>query len=553
MLAPVNASPTPRSWPWLLAAMLLSVPFLFLGLGWGLPSKAADEFLFADRTPWTGEQIVALAGGWSDRERQGADVQRDGAVDRSKAVDLNATDAQRADIVRRYRLYTFQPDEMINLRAYSQMRPGQLQLDPRLYQYGGLWFYPGGVLLKLADVAGFVELRGDVAYYLDNPDQAGRIYVVLRAMSAIWALSAVAAVFVLARQFHAAPPVAALTALCLSTAPGVVVLAHEAKPHVAGMALVLWSMVAAVRYVRTDTWRDLVWTTLAAGGAVGMVVSMAPAAFVPLSAVAIRRSGWAVRCGAVLGIGLLTYAVTNPYVIYHLLTDSAVLRGQLGNSTAMYEVGSPLATAGTAFYLLVSLTPAVLAIIPAGLVGIRQKRWPLALMVGGATAGGVLAVFVLLAGGKPGEFARFGLVVAAFGVVALGWLANRFPAGGKWGLLCSVVAMQVVMSWPEVSAYREDATWRGSSREEAARAIRNGGAGEVRIAAEPGPYNLPPVDLWRTRLVLVPPGETPTLLQPPRSDGYWRMSWSGRTWRSASGAAAPSDSGGAADGAGSGR
>ena len=70
---------------------------------------------------------------------------------------LNETDSQRAEIVRRYRLYSYQPDEMITFNALRQMKPGAGQLDPKLYQYGGLWVYPVGAMLK---VEGFAAKNG---------------------------------------------------------------------------------------------------------------------------------------------------------------------------------------------------------------------------------------------------------------------------------------------------------------------------------------------------------------------------------------------------------
>ena len=50
----------------------------------------------------------------------------------------------RARILRRYKLYSFQPDEMNTFRALAEMHPDAMQFDPRLYQYGGLWIYPVG-------------------------------------------------------------------------------------------------------------------------------------------------------------------------------------------------------------------------------------------------------------------------------------------------------------------------------------------------------------------------------------------------------------------------
>ena len=170
----------------LLPALLLSLiaGWFLTGINWGLPSRRVDSYLFGERTPWTGAQIAELSGGWAVNPQAGADVDANPLAASSSAVMLNDTDARRAEIVRRYRLFTYQPDEMITMMSLAKMRPGRMDFDPRLYQYGGLWIYPVGALLKAASIIGLVDLRGGPAgltYYLDHPGAFGRFYIVARA------------------------------------------------------------------------------------------------------------------------------------------------------------------------------------------------------------------------------------------------------------------------------------------------------------------------------------------------------------------------------------
>src|ERR1700733_9384548 len=120
---------------WRLAMlMLVGLAVFSCGINWGLPSRAVDPFLFGEHPIWSGQEIAQLAGERAD-SNLGADVQRNAAV---RGSFINETDQQRAQIVRRYRLYTYQPDEMITMMSLASMRGG----DPKLYQYGGLWIYP---------------------------------------------------------------------------------------------------------------------------------------------------------------------------------------------------------------------------------------------------------------------------------------------------------------------------------------------------------------------------------------------------------------------------
>src|SRR3954447_14144514 len=150
----------------LISVLAFSAIVFLLGITWGLPSRNADPFLFGDHPIWTGKEIAALAGDRSPQQALGADVDRNPIARSNEPVVLNATDQQRAEIVRRYRLYTYQPDEMITMMALGSMRPRVRDFDPKLYQYGGLWIYPVGALIKV-----FANPKADSTYYIDHPEE----------------------------------------------------------------------------------------------------------------------------------------------------------------------------------------------------------------------------------------------------------------------------------------------------------------------------------------------------------------------------------------------
>src|SRR5439155_2065939 len=143
---------------------------------------------------------------------RGADVDANPILNRTQAVWLNETDSQRAEIVRRYRLFSYQPDEMITFSALRNMRPAQLDLDPRLYQYGGFWIYPVGAMVKAASILHLVQV-GDFEFYLDHPEAFGRIYVVARAWCVMWGLVGVWCVFWLAQRITASTNAAVIAAV----------------------------------------------------------------------------------------------------------------------------------------------------------------------------------------------------------------------------------------------------------------------------------------------------------------------------------------------------
>jgi hypothetical protein len=506
--------------------LLFAGGLFVLGINWGLPSRTSDEFLFGGRKPWTGAEILALAPIEEDPSR-GADVDADPLTGRDKVLVLNQTDKQRAEIVRRYRLFTYQPDEYNTLKSLSGMNPGQFQLDPRMYQYGGLWIYPVGALLKVASAVGFVDLShgADKAFYLDNPDAFGRFYIVARLYSAAWGVIGAWAVYMLARKLTGRSTPAAAASACWAMMPVVVNMAHEAKPHLAGLSLMLLAILAASRYVETGKRRWWVSCAIACGAATGMVISSL-VIFVLLPMILILRPlerPARLRLAAkFVGIGLLVYAASNPYVFINLVRNPGVLRSNLGTSTAMYH-----ASAAAGIWLnggTLMLEAATIAVVLFGVIGvlhviessISQRRlnfyWPgcpavhlLWLLV---AAGLLVAVqFFVLAAGKSGEYGRFALLPATVLCVLAVTSFWTFLPPARVAFLSTLLVCTAWFGTNYLAHFNADVDPLTSPRTlvaEALRGLTRTPAKKLAIVAEPAPYSMPPVDLWYWELQLLP-------------------------------------------------
>src|SRR5947209_2327645 len=96
----------------ILFCLFIFAAVVFLtGIHWGLPSREADRMLFGTEPVWSGRKIYELAGGWDEGANRGADVTRRPLENRDRVLWVNETDAQKAAIMLRYRLYSCQPDE----------------------------------------------------------------------------------------------------------------------------------------------------------------------------------------------------------------------------------------------------------------------------------------------------------------------------------------------------------------------------------------------------------------------------------------------------------
>ncbi len=496
----------------LIAVLLVYVVFATAGINWGLPSRDVDRYLFGGDEPWTGQRIHELANAARrDSDARGADVDADPLDKTRYPVPLNDTDQKAAAIYLRYRLFTHQPDEMITMMALSRMRPGEFDFDPGLYQYGGVFIYPVGAVIKLCGVVGLIDARSDLVYYLDHPAEFGKFYIAARAYVAAWGLIGVLAVYSIARRLkdHATGLVAAL--LC-AVLPVVVCMSHEAKPHLPGAVLMLVAVLLAMRYIDRDKRRDLWLLCVACGAALGMVLSSLPVLvlipFVEWLRVQRDRAGLGSavgRAAAGAGIALAVYLVTNPYVPINLVANQDVLRSNFGNSLAMYEVsriGEGLArmielTAEGASWLVL-----VFGCIGAGLL-IKQRRvgaLPLA-VVGGL----IFVQFVLLGAGKPAEYGRFGVFTnVALAVATACVLTHPWSRARGLGRAIPAVLTALWVGWlgyQYLGNFVADAS-RDNSRVQAAATLAGQGS-PVALLAEPAPYSCPPLDFSKRPIWLV--------------------------------------------------
>jgi hypothetical protein len=240
-------------------------------------------------------------------------------------------------------------------------------------------------------------------------------------------------------------------------------------------------------------------------------------------------------------MALLVYTITNPFVIYNAIFRRELLRSNLGNSAAMYDMSLDglwraieiLAGAMTWFGLAVS-TVAASSLLPGSLWRLDRIRSPnlklnpspnpnpnsnghgnrklpsistSILILLASTAIPMLLMFVLLAAGKPMEFARFGLTVCAAMVVLVASVADhllRFdPSCRRLGIAC----ISLLLLIGPLNRFRLDIRSPESRDVNLADKLASESPLVVGLHYEPAPWSAPPVDLFRHKLVLLPRSE----------------------------------------------
>jgi len=497
----------------------------FTGLGWGVPSHNVDHYIFGSQPVWSGREILALSGSPLADPGRASDVSAN-PPNPDYPLVVNANDVQRARIIRRYRLMSYHPDEFATFAALARMNPSRLVLDPGMYKYGGLWVYPVGIMLRTAAAIGFLQLKPDISWYLDYPEDFGRFYVVARFYSALWGMVGIVAVFLLVKRICGSAPAAAAAGLCFLLMPAVINAAHEAKPHLAGAALMLLSILAAGRYVEAGRrWIGL--TAILCGLAVGMVLSSWPVLLVApaMEWLRYRNVGLAqlLRVGGALLVAALVFFITNPYILLNFFGNRAVLRSHFGNAAGFYRNAWSIASIPNAFLLVGLGTSFVLALT--GLAGIlafavravagRCESEPQ--KIGARSTSLLLTLvtaafafqFFAFATAQQADYARFALVPDIYlAIQAVLFLEAFLQRHTLWTCFVVLVLATAWMGGVCARSFLRDC-YPQTTRMEAAvqlEELLHQGNHILATREEPAPWSMPPVDLWQWSVILTPRG-----------------------------------------------
>lgn len=478
---------TPRGLlPWLILAIGLGLGLT--GIRWGLPNRARVDLL--------GEDPGAI------RQQVLTESRKSGSV---VIAEPESGQTNLARTYRRYFLYSHHPDEMLTLMSLAQMRPAKFDLNPHLFQYGGLFVYPIGGILFVANKLGAIRLSPRMESYLEEPELFARLYIVGRLYGMALCLLTAQLVFQFARRLTDDVSATAGALLFLS-APGVLVLGHEMKPHAGAALFVLLTMVSLFQVLAGKN-RGWLWVAAAAAGS-AMAMVPTNAVFL-LSLVAgcgclrnlppLRRLALAAQC---LLVAVGVYLVFNPYV----LIDFKTFLQEARHGSQWHTHGFRMTHwVGLAWEVLVPAAgfPMVgLSLAGAFVAGRAHRQWTTLVL---ATLGVASLLLAYQLGGATTEpqsarfFVGFAPVLAVLASIGL----HSIPRPG-WRVATSVGALFWIglVATPILTAFLQD-TGRDSSLLAAGRWINANIPAGSRIEAppSPAPFKLPPFAFARFQLV----------------------------------------------------
>lgn len=161
------------------------------------------------------------------------------------------------------------PEENYVIHALSQMGLKPLNLNPHYFNFGGFYVYPLGAFLKLSSFVGLLHLTQDRSFYLEHPEEIGKLYWLGKIFLNLFFIGAVFIFYRITRRLYDNRAVAGWACLFYGLNPTLHVDTHFLKPHAYAQFWLLLSVLFSVRFFQEKRPRDLYLSGLIAGLAGG--------------------------------------------------------------------------------------------------------------------------------------------------------------------------------------------------------------------------------------------------------------------------------------------
>ena len=504
--------------------VILLVGFLLsaLGIRWGAPDENKIRLVFGNREVLSAFVPEMVKGREEIREMIffGADKYATGYNER-QAVTVEMKSGKMTvtkstfNAMRTFLLRTYYPDEHMMLIALSNMSIRKMDFNPRIYSYGGAYIYPTGLWLGVCAFFRCVKPVGNVAYYLNNPTEMGRIYAAGRMLGVFATLAIMVLLYLIGKNFFH-QRVGLIAAFLFGVTPLIVVRNHYFSPYVFALFFVVASLYFSFQATAEDRLKNYILAGLLSGIAAGAVVIFGLSLVFPMfagglyyfsnrtrSSVKIILKGF---CFSVVAAGV-GFILTNPYL---LVSGTEFLKEmQFNKASFLWELEQfktfHRSIPPFVYYLLNSLKtgfgwPLLLAAL-AGLFTLKRKerrRENLLLALS------FLLTLVFLGVSSP-WFVRRSILLTPFLVLAAGNFFNLLFVRPAWKPL-GMILLAVVIGYNLLFSLAYDRIFLQKNVRDEAGAWINSNLPEgksIGLVQMPAPYRTPPFAFYKFRLLSV--------------------------------------------------
>jgi hypothetical protein len=248
-----------------------------------------------------------------------ADVAHGSSLERDAIVSAGSMGREAIDLwLLRFKLYSVESDEIINIMSLARIKPQQGQFDPKFYQYGGAYLYPLGIWFYALDRLNVIHV-GSLSELLHDPQRMDRVWICGRIFVLLAFIASALVLLATLRRLAPAGIALMLVALYLFC-PASIMYSQVMKPHWYGLLwtnMVLFCLADSSLRRRLSLRHELV-VGLGTGLAVGSALTYAlfsVLVWIGLFVLVCRRIAQARALILVPATAVITFIAMNPYYI----------------------------------------------------------------------------------------------------------------------------------------------------------------------------------------------------------------------------------------------
>jgi len=253
-----------------LVVIVICTAVLSIGYDWGIPSNERSSVLFSDKNEHNNMVEVLASNYRTHKDKTKNKIYIDNYSNYVKSMDYDVSIKMS---LARYLMVPYAADDAFVLKAIKNLDPYKYDFDPNYYVYGGGLIYTSALMLKIADMVGYLELKPDIAFYLENPEMTGRIYKVLRLLVLFFSVIGIGIIYLYTHINHG-KWVALLTTILILVNPESIASSHAIEPHMYVLPIFAISLYYAYKYHESRARsKDYILAAIFAGLSIGTQAS----------------------------------------------------------------------------------------------------------------------------------------------------------------------------------------------------------------------------------------------------------------------------------------
>ena len=249
---------------------IISIMLLSIGYDWGLPGNERAKVLFSDRNEHNSMVDLLTTNYKLQKEKTGDKIYIDNYTKHVKSMEYDESINMS---LARFLIVPYAADDAFVLKAIKNLNPSKYDFDPNYYMYGGGLVYMSAIALKMSEIIGYVKLKPNIAFYLENPEMMGRMYKVLRFLILVFSVIGIVIVYLYTVKNHGQWP-AIITLLFMLINPESIASSHAIEPHMYVLPFFSLSLYYSYKYyISGSLTNDYILASIFAGLSIGTQAS----------------------------------------------------------------------------------------------------------------------------------------------------------------------------------------------------------------------------------------------------------------------------------------